>query len=199
VPAAAGATGNEMAVFISGDGGWADLDKSVAAGLASAGVPTVGINSLRYFWTPRTPDSAATALSRIITHYSAAWHRERVILIGYSFGADTLPFLVNRLEPAQRARVAHVFLLGLGTNAEFEFHLAEWLGQSRGPEYSTVPEVDRLTVPVTCVRGADEEESACGLIKNPRAHVTTVGEGHHFGSEYDRLVNVILTAGAPHN
>jgi len=198
VPASAGGNHNEMAVIISGDGGWAELDKSVAAGLAAAGVPTVGLHSLRYFWTPRTPEEAATALSRVITHYSAAWHRDRIILIGYSFGADTLPFLVNRLDPAVRARVANVVLLGLGTNAQFEFHLAEWLGQSRGPDYPTVPEVDRLTVPVTCVRGADEEDSACGLIRNPHARVVTVGEGHHFGGEYDRLGNVILTASAPH-
>lgn len=194
VPANAASTRNDMAVIVSGDGGWAELDKSLAAGLAAEGVPTVGLNSLRYFWTPRTPDAAASDLARVITHYSAAWHRDRVILIGYSFGADALPFLINKLEPSVRARVANVVLLGLGTTAEFEFHLADWLGKSGGPEYSTVPEVDRLAVPVTCVRGADEEDSACGLIKNPRAHVVTVGEGHHFGGEYERLVNVILTA-----
>jgi type IV secretory pathway VirJ component len=192
VPANVSSTRNEMAVIVSGDGGWAELDKSVAEGLAGEGVPTVGLNSLRYFWTPRTPDAAASDLARVIAHYSAAWHRDRVILIGYSFGADALPFLINKLEPSVRARVAHVVLLGLGATAEFEFHVADWLGQSAGPEYSTVPEVDRLTMPVSCVRGADEDDSACGLIRNPHAHVVTVGEGHHFGGEYDRLVNVIL-------
>jgi type IV secretory pathway VirJ component len=194
VPATAASTRNEMAVLISGDGGWAELDKSIAEGLAGAGVPTVGLNSLRYFWTPRTPENAASDLARVITHYSAAWHRDRVIVIGYSFGADVLPFLVNRLEPSVRARIANVVLLGLSTTAQFEFHLAEWLGQSGGTEYSTVPEVDRLTIPVTCVRGADEDDSACGLIKNPHARVVTVGEGHHFGGDYDRLVNLILAA-----
>ena len=191
VPANPDAHRNEMAVIISGDGGWAELDKSVAASLAEQGVPTVGVNSLRYFWTPRTPDAAATDLAHVITHYSAAWHRDQVILIGYSFGADALPFLVNRLEPAVRARVADVVLLGLSTTAQFEFHLADWLGRSDG-EYSTVPEVNRLTVPVTCVHGADEDDSACGLIRSPRARVVTVGEGHHFGGEYERLANVIL-------
>jgi type IV secretory pathway VirJ component len=192
LPSTIPTTRHEMAVLISGDGGWAELDKRVAEGLAGAGVPTVGLNSLRYFWTPRTPESAASDLARVITHYSAAWHRDRVIVIGYSFGADVLPFLVNGLEPSVRAQIANVVLLGLGTTAQFEFHLAEWLGQSGGPEYSTVPEVNRLTMPVTCVRGADEDDSACGLIKNPHAHVVTVGEGHHFGGDYERLVNVIL-------
>ena len=192
MPATGGPTRDEMAVIFSGDGGWADLDRNVSAGLAAAGVPVVGFNSLRYFWTPRTPDTAATDLARVITHYSAAWHRPRVILVGYSFGADALPFLVNRLEAPLRSQVTNVALLGLSTTAQFEFHLAEWFGQDSGPEYSTVPEVNRLTVPITCVRGAEEDESACGLIRNPRARVVTVGEGHHFGGEYDELAHVIL-------
>ena len=192
VPASGGINRDEMAIIVSGDGGWAELDKSVAEGLSAAGVPTVGLNSLRYFWEPRTPEAAATDLARVITHYSAAWHRERVILVGYSFGADALPFLVNRLDASARARVANVVLLGLSTNAQFEFHVAEWVGQSSGPEYPTVPEVDRLSVPVTCVRGAEEEGSACGLLRSPHVHVVTVGEGHHFGGDYERLATVIL-------
>jgi type IV secretory pathway VirJ component len=42
------------------------------------------------------------------------------------------------------------------------------------------------------VRGAGEEDSACGLVRNPHMQTVTVGEGHHFGGEYDRLVEVIL-------
>lgn len=192
VPASRTADRREMAIIVTGDGGWAELDKSVAAGLAAAGIPTVGLSSLRYFWTPRTPEAAAADLARIITHYGAAWRTDHVILVGYSFGADVLPFLVTRLEPAARAKVTRVALLGLGTTATFEFHVAEWVGQSRGPEYPTVPEVERLTVPVTCVQGRGEEESACGEIRNARARVATVGEGHHFSGEYPRLVDAIL-------
>jgi type IV secretory pathway VirJ component len=192
VPASTATDRHDMAIIVTGDGGWAELDKRVAAGLADAGVPTVGLSSLRYFWTPRTLEAAAADLARIITHYGAAWRTERVILVGYSFGADVLPFLVNRLEPAARAKVARVALLGLGTTATFEFHVAEWVGQSRGPEYPTVPEIERLTVPVTCVQGAGEEDSACEGIRNPRAGVVTVGAGHHFSGEYARLVDAIL-------
>jgi type IV secretory pathway VirJ component len=191
VPATTATDRHETAIIVTGDGGWAELDKSVAAGLADAGVPVVGLSSLRYFWTPRTPESAAADLARIITHYGAAWRTDHVILIGYSFGADVLPSLVNRLDPAARAKVARVALLGLGPTATFEFHVEEWVGQNRGPEYPTVPEIERLPMPVICVEGAGED-SACGQIRNPRARVVTVGTGHHFGGEYARLVDAIL-------
>jgi type IV secretory pathway VirJ component len=182
----------EMAIIVTGDGGWADLDKQVAAGFATAGVPTVGLSSLRYFWTPRTPEAAAADLARIITHYRARWRADHVILIGYSFGADVLPFLINRLDPAARTAVGSVALLGLGTSATFEFHVTEWIGRSRGPQYPTVPEVDRLTMPVVCVKGAGENDSACERIRNPKARVVTIGAGHHFSGDYSRLVDVIL-------
>lgn len=181
-----------MAILLSGDGGWAELDKGVAAGLAGAGVPVVGWSSLNYYWTPRTPVSAAADLARIIEHYSKSWGKKRVLLVGYSFGADVLPFLVSRLSTETRARVAGVALLGLSNTAAFEFHVASWLGGGGNPRYPTVPEVERLTVPVTCVFGADESDSACRSLKGPHVKAVAVGEGHHFGNDYARVVELIL-------
>ena len=145
VPASGGADRGAMAVILTGDGGWADIDKSVAAGLAAAGVPVVGWSSLRYYWTPRTPEAAARDLARIVEHYSAAWKKERVLLVGYSFGADVLPFLVNRLPAPALARIGSVSLLGLSDTAAFEFHVSSWLGGGGDTHRPTAPEVARLT------------------------------------------------------
>ncbi len=192
VPARSGARQDLMAVIVTGDGGWAELDKAVGTTLAAEGVPTVGWSSLRYFWTPRTPEQAAADLARIIAHYTTAWHKPRVTLVGYSFGADVLPFLVARLAPEMKARIAHVTLLGLSPNASFEFHVAEWLGGGPTTDYRTVPEVERLTVPVTCVYGASERDSACPALRGGHISAVTVGEGHHFSGDYRRLGAIIL-------
>jgi len=109
-----------FAVMISGDGGWAGLDQSVSGDLAARGIPVVGLNSLKYFWHARTAESTASDVNRIVEQYSARWHKPRVLLVGYSFGADVMPFVFNRLPAATRARVASVSLLGLGPNATFE-------------------------------------------------------------------------------
>ena len=125
------ASGNaaEFALLLTGDGGWAGLDQELAARLAAAGVPTVGLNSLKYFWKARTPEEATRDVTRILRHYLAAWHKERVLLIGYSFGADVLPFVVNRLPAELRARVVSVSLLGIDASASFEVHLSDWVGK----------------------------------------------------------------------
>lgn len=194
VHARAGAERGLMAVILTGDGGWAEIDKGVASGLAQAGVPVVGWSSLRYFWTPRTPEGAAADLARVIEHYATAWKKERVLLVGYSFGADALPFLVNRLPAVARARVAGVGLLGLSDTAAFEFHVSSWLGGGGDPQRPTAPEVGRLTVPVTCVHGANEGDSGCLALKGGAARVLAVGSGHHFGGDYPRLAELLLAA-----
>lgn len=83
-------------------------------------------------------------------------------------------------------------LLGLSDTADFEFHVSDWIGHGGASQYRTVPEAKRLTVPVLCVRGADEDDSACRTLKGPHITSLEVGRGHHFSGNYAQLVNVIL-------
>src|SRR5436309_2948688 len=82
VPAARGGS-DTLVVFVSGDGGWAKIDKSIASILAANGMPVAGLNSLQYFWTKRTPESASRDLQSIVETYLARWQKSRVVLIGY--------------------------------------------------------------------------------------------------------------------
>ena len=188
---AAEGSGSELALLLTGDGGWAGLDQELAARLAAQGVPTVALNSLRYFWKARSPEEATQAVARILRHYLSAWHKTRVLLVGYSFGADVLPFVVNRLPEELRAQVASVSLLGIDAHASFEVHLSDWLGgDDAGP--MTRPEVLRLPpLPVLCLFGAGETDSLCPQLP---ADITReqVGRGHHFGDEYATLAERIL-------
>ncbi len=191
VPAAG--QGDAFAVLLSGDGGWAGLDKDVAAALAAQGISVVGLDSLRYFWTARTPDALAADLDRVLRYYTAAWHKSRALLIGYSQGADVLPFAVNRLPASSRSVVERTVMMGPGENASFEFHFTSWLGADSG--LPILPEVARLDAGTTlCFYGKDEGDSLCPKV--PAGHVQAVqlAGGHHFGGAYDSLARRI-TAG----
>jgi type IV secretory pathway VirJ component len=193
-PAARPALADVFAVILTGDGGWAEIDRSIAARFAAAGVPSLGWSSLKYYWTPRTPEAAAADLARVVEHGVARWHRSRVLLVGYSFGADVLPFLANRLSSDARARVARVGLVGLSPRASFEFHVAGWLGLDAGGR-STVPEVKRLApTPVACVAGDDEADSACGALRGGPVEVVVLPGGHHLGGDYGRVAEALLPA-----
>ena len=187
---------DELAVIYSGDGGWAGLDRDVGGALLQAGIPVIGVSSLQYFWTRRTPDGAADDLVRVLRHYLPAWKRQRIVLIGYSAGADVLPFLAARLPADLRSRVAAVALLGPSDTASFEFHVAEWLGHDDDSSLPTAPEVAKIggsgKLKVLCFYGADESDSLCP--KLPKGQVTLYLEAgsHHFGGHYDVLAQTIL-------
>jgi type IV secretory pathway VirJ component len=188
----ASGTAEEFALLLTGDGGWAGLDQELAARLAAHGVPTVALNSLKYFWSARTPEETARDVARILRHYLEEWHKPRVLLVGYSFGADVLPFVVNRLPPDLRARVASVSLLGIDSNASFEVRVAAWVGADAGGP-PTRPELARITqLPVLCLYGEGEKDSICPGLPAGGVQREQVGTGHHFGGEYATLAERIL-------
>jgi type IV secretory pathway VirJ component len=184
-----------FAILLSGDGGWAGLDKDVAAALAARGIPVVGWDSLRYFWTARTPAGVAADLDRVLRFYAAHWERSRAIVIGYSQGADVLPFALNRLPAATRALVAGTALLGLGEKASFEFHVANWIGADDASALPIRPEAEKLPADTTlCLYGADETDSLCPRLGGA-VRVVKLPGGHHFDGDYARLAEIIIGSG----
>jgi type IV secretory pathway VirJ component len=187
----------ELAVIVSGDGGWAGIDRDIGEALASKGIPVVGLNSLRYFWRARTPDESGRDLARILRHYLDAWKARDAVLVGYSLGADVLPFMASRLPPDLRSRVRLVALLAPGRTASFEFHVSQWLGKGGGGP-PTAPEIERLSgLRVLCLYGTDDRDSACPMVRRGLAEVVRVPGGHHFGGSYASLVERILQGMGP--
>lgn len=186
--------GKTFAVIVSGDGGWAGLDKSLAEALATRGIPTVGLDSLRYFWTRRTPDESAIALQTILHHYFPAWNMDKVLLIGYSLGAEVLPFMASRLPPELKARTSLIALLGAEHAADFEFSVADWLpGKVRNLPYKVAPEVAKLeNSNLLCIYGADEAAPLCPDLETRQFKILKVAGGHHFGGDYKKLAEQIL-------
>lgn len=177
-----------LALLITGDGGWAPLDQQLSAELARNGMPVVALNSLEYFWHARTPDLAARDVAQVLRHYLATWRRNRIALIGYSRGAQVLPFIVNRLPLDLRARLSSVSLLGLPANATFEVAVAGWIRAGAAPSLPISPELSRIeTVPVLCVYGDGEEDSLCPALAQSNVTRVKLGNGHHFGGEYRTL------------
>jgi type IV secretory pathway VirJ component len=182
-----------FAILISGDGGWAGLDQEVAGALSAHGIPVVGVDSLRYFWTARTPESAAADTDRIIRYYLAHWNKQQVLLVGYSQGADVLPFILNRLPAETRKHVALATFMGLSEHALFEFHLGNWVNANQDQGLPTRPEMMRPgETPLLCIYGEGEDDTLCPKLDPQKVHVVKLQGGHHFGGDYERLAQEIL-------
>jgi type IV secretory pathway VirJ component len=186
--------GDMLALVISGDGGWRDLDKSIGEALQKSGVSVVGLDSLRYFWGLKTPQQSADDVARVIQVYSARWHTRKVALIGYSFGADVMPFVYNRLPPSQREQVSLLALLGLAHTADFQIRVTGWLGlPASAAALPVAPEIGAIAPAlIQCFYGEDESDTLCPSLAKSGAAVNRTGGGHHFGRDYASLEQAIL-------
>ncbi len=189
----AGSGGGTMAILYSGDGGWRDLDKSLATILQQKGIPVVGVDALRYFWSKRTMDQTAHDLGRIIDTYTARWKAPQVILIGFSFGADIMPPAFNRLSPAQQGKVRQISLLALSFTTDLEVTVNGWIGTKKDKDSQpTLPELAKIPgTLVQCFYGADDDDAACAQAPKDVQVIRTRG-GHHFDGNYPKLADQII-------
>ena len=184
-----------LAVVYSGDGGWRDIDRQLGDMLAGRGIAVVGVDSLRYFWSEQTPQQVSADLARILRHYTAAWHVRHVVLVGYSFGADVLPFAYNRLPADLRGRVNQITLLAPGRAADFEIQALGWFGAGPSEDAQPIPpEAARIEhAKVQCIFGT--EDAADSLCTGPTARGMEVVRrpgGHHFNNDYVTLARIVL-------
>ena len=190
-----------MALMLTGDGGWASIDRRIAGDFSARGIPVVGLDSRSYLKVERSPEEAARDIALIIRKYTAKWAVQRVAIVGYSRGADMAPFVVNRLPTDLRHEITLIALLGPAERANFQFHWADLLSDhSRPSDRPILPELERLRgTPVLCVYGKDEKESLCRLADTSAVRVNQRSGNHHFDGDYDAIASVILGLIAPVN
>jgi type IV secretory pathway VirJ component len=185
-----------FAVLYSGDGGWRDLDRSLADILAAKGLSVAGVDVLRYFWTQKSPTQASADLARIIRYYQQRWQHRKVVLIGFSFGADVLPLMVNDLPSELRSDISLITLLSPERHTAFEVVATGWLGVHNNAGMAIAPELLKLSgIHIQCFYGSDEgTDSLCTTAEAVKMGVEVVVKpgGHHFDRNYQELADQIL-------
>ena len=182
-----------FAVILSGDGGWAGIDRALSVQLRDDGIKSVGLDSLRYFWQEKTPEVLSRDLTKIAKFYSKKWGLNKILWIGYSFGADVLPFAISRFSQDILTMTDGAVYVGPSTNATFEFHVTDWLDSSSQDGENVPKEIAKLDadVPQLCIFADEEKESPCRIIKGKNFTAKPLSGGHHFGGDYDALANLI--------
>jgi type IV secretory pathway VirJ component len=188
--------GKVIAIFMTGDGGWATLDRRVVDQLTQRGIPVAVMNSRSYLSHRKTPDDVGRDLTRLTRHFLAKWQSDSIIIAGYSRGADFAPFGVSRMPVDVRSHVVLVAMLGPSTRAGFEFHLIDIVAAPHRPtDVATVPELVKLKgMRMLCVYGEDEKESACPAAPADLMQTVSTSGGHHFDDDFAHLGQLIISA-----
>ncbi|PZU21927.1 MAG: type IV secretory pathway protein AcvB [Shinella sp.] len=189
-------TMDTMAVIVSGDGGWRDIDAEVGAELQKNGVPVVGLDSLHYFWTKLTPAQVGRDLARIITHYRVEFGVKHVMLVGYSFGADVMPDAYDRLPAALKNDVSLISLMAMSGYADYEISVMGIIGASDASDGSAVMDAVAKIDPkkLQCIYGSDEEDDPCPTLADKGVETIRIEGGHHFDEDYPALAQKLIAS-----
>ena len=190
VPAAP--AGDTFTVFYSGDNGWAAQVRGVASRLAADGAPVVGVSAVRYFLRRKTPDQAAADLALIIDHFGRAWGRPRVILVGYSFGADALPLIAERLPASVLSRVRLMVLISPSDHGDLAFRGVSWFDW-RWPGAKPLKPALRVLaeIPMICIHAEHDPRAACDRFPADVIRPIGLPGGHRYDGRLEVVGDVI--------
>lgn len=196
--APAAGTNSPLILYITGDGGMKKFSANVIESFHQKNYPVVALNALKYFWSKKTPQQAAKDVAALIKYYQSQWGgNQGILLIGYSLGADVMPFIYTSLPPEVAAEVKQLVLLSPSLNTDLEVHISDMLGKSSNKGMSVPTEINKITgKPLLLVFGAEEKDFNFSALSVPYQKLILPG-GHAYDEDANGVAGKILTALQP--
>lgn len=177
-------------LLFSGDGGWKPIDQSIAQNLNNKKVPVVALNIMKYLWNEKTPLQIAKDLEKLIDTYLRKWNKKSVVIVGYSMGAEVLPFALNQTNIYYLDKIQNLILIAPSQKTIFKIKLMNYI--SDGNEGQEVfPEIKKLKIGKMYCICDDKKYSLCQLNLNGIMENSILRGGHHFDGDYSALNKLI--------
>jgi len=178
--------------YLTGDGGFNKFSLALCQGFNAKGYDVAALNCRSYFWDKKTPAEAADAVRTFLDQKLHLRANQQVAIIGYSFGADVLPFILNQLDAGLKSRIPAVFLMASSGSTDFEIHWSDILGGHSKRERDVATELNKVTgEKVVILNASDDKDLDLKRITIPYRSEVLPG-GHHFDGNTDEIIRVIL-------
>ncbi len=186
-------THDKPAIFyISGDGGFNKFSTALCQSLNKKGYDVYALNARSYFDDKKTPERTAADVKNYLSKKLAGRKNKQVVLVGYSFGADVLPFILNRL-PKNVLDVPVSFIMAASGSTDFEIHWSDIFGGNTKRDMDVVSEINKLNDEnIVIINGSDEHDLALNKISLKKYTHEVLPGGHHFDGDTEEITNVIL-------
>ena len=185
-----------LAIIVSGDGGWASLDRQIGETFVSRGISVVGLDALRYFWKAAGSGTNGRRSHEDRAPLSGELGQARIVTRGLLARGGNTALHGKPVAARTQEQVRLVALLGAhGPRPSSSTSGTGWGEEKRGARQATAPEIQKLRgLPILCIYGTDEKDSVCPLLPDSLATSMPVQGGHHFGGGYRDLASRILRA-----
>ena len=183
------------ALYFSGDMGLRfGMGPYTSAALARRGIAVTGFSSPAVFAVHRTRVEVDAAVANAVRQAMARTGRDRLVLIGQSYGADILQTGLAALPAELRPHIAAVVLVVPGETVFFRAD-PSGLAYRGAPDSLGASTVNAIRwAPLTCIYGAAETDSLCPAVRLPRATVIRMPGGHFLARDSDGLVGHVVDA-----
>jgi type IV secretory pathway VirJ component len=182
-----------FAFMVSGDGGWYWFEQSIADSLASLGIATIGLDAKRYFWERKSPEETTSDITAAIRFYSNFFGKSHLIMIGYSLGAEIIPFILARLPGDIRSEISSSVLLSPGDFTDFEIHLSNMIGLGNPNDtLNVVKEINKLSSEnIICIFGKDEKTNVPDRLNLSKIKIVYIPGDHHYNFDLPLIINTL--------
>ena len=177
-------------IFLTGDFGFLNFDKAIVHYLNVKNISVVVLNSKNYFRSEKSPVQLGRDFGFLINQYSRKWNRHKVILMGYSMGAEVIPFAVNQLDEKSKLQLSDIILIAPGQKAIFRLKPTNYLfEEKKGTDIIT--ELVKMKAQKSYIICDDSPYSIRRKNLDGICDHDFLGGGHHFGHNYALLSKLI--------
>jgi type IV secretory pathway VirJ component len=179
--------------YISGDGGLNRFSTDLCESLNGKGFDVVALDAKSYFYHKKTPEQAAQDISAYLLKKIAGRKNSQIAFIGYSFGADVLPFILNRLPKNIQDDVVVSFIMGSSGSTDFEIHWLDMFGSNKKRSMDVVDEINRLSnKKIVIISGSDDNNLDINRIDLKKYTLVVLPGGHHFDGDIEEIVENVM-------
>ena len=183
-----------LIVYFSGDGGFNTFSNALCENLAKSGYEVFAVNSNAYFKKKKTPAETASFLEVNVRKLLKEREHSNIVLLGYSFGADVMPFIYNNASALTVQATTKIILLAPSPTTDFEIHLLDMLNMNGTYNMDVAAEINKIkTIPLHIVTGSKAEFPSF-KIKNKNALITIVNGNTHFNKNPEAILPIIYKA-----
>jgi len=182
-----------LVFYISGDGGYTSFSEGVCTTINKAGYKVTSLNSKSYFDDQKTPKQTTDDIVGYLNDQFNKRKDQQFILIGYSFGADITPFVINLFPDSIKKKLISLVLLSPSTSTDFETHVWDKLGLKKKRSMDVVAEVNKLgAIKTTIILGDDDDDFPINNIKLKNYVHELLPGGHHYEGNTDEVARTIM-------
>ena len=184
---------DKFVLYLTGDGGWNSFSQKMVDSYTAKGFNVIVLNSFKYFWKKKTPQEAANDIGSLLETYGKEWHKQKIVICGFSFGADVTPFIYTHFSEPVKNNISLIQLISPSSYTDFEIHMMDMLSSGNAVRSMNIAaEINLVEIPVICYYGCQEAEKPLATLKKSNVKTVILAGDHHYADSYVEIAKNAL-------